>query len=120
MTYVILLAVILALAVTVDSNRKIRNMNAAEQLEIANLNAKVDAVVKAHQEDKTALATALTNLATANATIADLTAKLAAAGDGSDVVAAVQGVEAKLDADLPPPVEAPAPESPAPDAPAAS
>lgn len=83
-------------------------MNQAEQDEFAKLTAKIDAELTAKLEINEALAKSQADLGVANATIADLTAKLAAVpapvDDSAAVIAAVQAAEAELD----PPVAAPA------------
>lgn len=92
--------------------RKIKKMNQVEQDKFAELNTKIDGHVAAHKATEAELAQAKADLVTANATIADLTAKLAAvppADDGADVVAAIGAAEAKLDAENPAPVPDPAP-----------
>lgn len=103
---------LITIALVLSAFRRKDPMNQAEQDEFAKLNTKIDASIAAHKETNEALAKSQADLATANATVADLTAKLAAVGDGSDVIAAVAASEAKLDAENAPPV--------APDAPPAS
>lgn len=101
-----------SLFLQIKTLRKIKKMNDAEVQEFAKLNAKIDEHVAAHKASEAELAQAKTDLVTANATIAELTAKLAAVppvDDGADVVAALAAAEAKLDAENPAPVPTPDP-----------
>lgn len=112
-TEICLLGLNVALTIALFFQKGIQ-MNQAEQDEFAKLNTKIDAELTAKLEINEALAKSQADLGVANATIADLTAKLAAVpapvDDSAAVIAAVQAAEAKLD---PPVVAAPAEPVPA-------